>query len=75
MPHVTPQNPAARPPFLIREAGAADITHISSWLPEALRGTPAARVLVAADAPTLAAVGVAAAIGLVVWGAVRLYTR
>ena len=45
-----------RPPFFIREAGAADMPHVGAWLPEALRGTPTAKLMVAVDAATFASV-------------------
>jgi uncharacterized protein (TIGR03032 family) len=45
---------------LIRVAGPSDFTHLASWLPEALIGTPTATLLIAADAATFEVVGVAA---------------
>jgi len=48
------------PPFLIRVAATSDLTHVGKWLPEALIGTPVAKLLIAADAATFAVVGVAA---------------
>ena len=51
--------PASRPPFLIRPAGASDLIHFGSRLPEALMVTPLAKLLVAADASTFDIAGVA----------------
>src|SRR5262245_10664367 len=47
-------------PFLIRQAGASDLAHVRAWLPEAVGGTPAARLMIATDVATKAVVGVAA---------------
>jgi len=57
---VTDATSQLRPPFFIREAVAADMPHVGAWLPEALRGTPTAKLMVAVDAATFAVVGVAA---------------
>jgi uncharacterized protein (TIGR03032 family) len=46
--------------FVVRESGPHDLAHIRSWLPGALRGTPAAQFLIAVDAAMGAAAGVAA---------------
>ncbi|MBY0523883.1 MAG: hypothetical protein K2R98_10825 [Gemmataceae bacterium] len=59
MSNATPEIPA-RPAFLIREAGASDLAHVRTWLPEALGGTPAARLTIAVDAATEGVAGVAA---------------
>lgn len=53
-------NRSDRPPVLIREAGASDLGDIGSRVPEALGGSPPAKVLLAADASTLEVVGAAA---------------
>ncbi len=46
-------------PFLIREAGASDLAHVRTWLPEALGSSPAARLAIATDAAMGAVAGVA----------------
>lgn len=56
----SPTGRSDRPPFLIRVAEASDFTHVARWLPEALIGTPAAKLLIAADAATFEVAGVAA---------------
>lgn len=66
MAHSTPEGPAGsasrpgHPPFRIRVAGASDYAHVARWLPEALIGTPAATLRIAADAATADVAGVAA---------------
>ena len=46
--------------FLIRPATAQDLTCIRAWLPDALAGTPVARLFLAADVDSGAVAGVAA---------------
>jgi uncharacterized protein (TIGR03032 family) len=45
--------------FVVRESGPHDLAHIRTWLPGALRGTPAPQFLIAVDAGTGATAGIA----------------
>src|SRR4051812_41613976 len=51
---------AQQNPFHIREATAQDAEYFRKWLPQALGGTPKARLGLATDAATGKVVGVAA---------------